>query len=76
MEKGGGNMSEIDHSKVVLFQDGKLKAFGTITEYNEVDGKFKTNIKVDKGSLLCGEHVMQICREYDVPIDNVGFSAN
>ena len=65
---------EIDVNNVALFQDGKLMAFGHLNGYSEEDGEFKTNVIIEKGTLNCGEQLMQICREYDVMTDNVGFS--
>jgi hypothetical protein len=70
-------MKEVDPNNVALFQFGKLVAFGTVIQYDEEeDGKFKSNVVINKGQLLAGQIQMQICREYDVIKDNCGLSAN
>lgn len=69
-------MKETNPNNVALFQDGKLVAFGTITRYEEVDDTFNSNVAIDKGQLCTGDIQMQICREYDVILDNCGMSAN
>lgn len=63
---------EVDHRNVAIFQEGKLRAFGTITSYTEEGDQFDSTIQVDKGSLMTGDHQMQICREYDVFTDTSG----
>ena len=69
-------MKEIDPNKVVLFQEGKLVAFGTMIKYEETDGEFSSNVVIDKGQLTTGDIQMQVCREYNVITDNCGMSAN
>lgn len=63
---------EVDHRNVVIFQEGKLRAFGTITSYVEEGSEFNSTVRVDKGTLMTGDHEMQICREYDVFTDTNG----
>ena len=69
-------MKEIDPNKVVLFQEGKLVAFGTMIKYEETDGEFSSNVVIDKGQLTTGDIQMQVCRESNVITDNCGMSAN
>lgn len=69
-------MKEIDPTSVAVFQEGKLRAFGKITSYTETDSAFNSTIKVEKGTLLTGEHQCNIAREYDVCVDGIGTTPN
>ena len=54
----------------IIFQDGKMQAFASHLDYREGQEDFKLNVRVTKGHLECGEHIMDITREYDVVADN------
>lgn len=55
----------------IIFQDGKMQAFASHIDYKENQEDFKLNVRVTKGSLQCGEHVMDIMREYNIVADGV-----
>lgn len=61
---------------VAVFQDGKLRAFGSLRDYAEKEDTWSGNVLVTKGSLEGGEHQMQVMREYNVVEENCGMSCN
>lgn len=55
----------------LIFQDGKMKAFGTPIYYQEMEDscEYKLNVVVTKGTLDEGEHFVNVTRPFDIFFD-------